>query len=180
LSEATDWITALGTVGSAFGTVGVVWVSLWLARTQGRQTEEQVKRRQAELVTAWFVPYEGEQDDPHSIHVAVRVRNASDQLIYDLIAEVVTVQGAARRTAVGDSEENNRDLGALMGNVPPGETTTRINSGGSGMFIRHAIELAFRDAAGRYWLRHGDGTLEEVNKHPLDLYDISRPSSWEN
>jgi hypothetical protein len=72
------------------------------------------------------------------------------------------------------------EYGALIGNVPPGEINSRINTGGGGMHIRHAIEIAFRDAAGRFWLRHGNGTLEEVTKHPLDLYNIEIPVGWEN
>jgi hypothetical protein len=168
-----EWITA-------FGTVGAVIVSLALALNQGQQTRQQAKRHQAELVTAWFVSYDGEQDDPHKIYAGLRITNASEQLIYDLVAEAVLAQGSGRHTALGDTDERNREYGALVGNVPPGQTTTRINTGGGGMHKRHTIELAFRDAAGRYWLRKGDGTLNRVHKHPLDLYSIQRPVSWEN
>src|SRR5580704_7129672 len=157
MTATTDWITAMAAVAGAVGTIGVVGVSLWLARNQGRDTAGERKRAQAEKITAWFVPYEGEQDNQYAVYVGLQIKNSSDQLIYDLIAQTVAVQGAARRTAVGDSDERNRELAALVGNIPPGMTTTRINSAGGGMFIRHAIEIAFRDAAGRYWLRHGDG-----------------------
>jgi hypothetical protein len=68
----------------------------------------------------------------------------------------------------------------LVGNVPPGEITTRIDNSGGGMHRRFWIELAFQDAAGRFWIRRGNGTLERVDKHPIDLYSIGRPVSWEN
>src|SRR5262249_35855487 len=119
-------------------------------------------------------------DDPHGVYVGLRVSNASKQLIYDLIAQVVSVQGAFRDTAVGKPEQQNREFGALVGNVPPGETSTRINTGGGGMHLRFSVEIAFQDAAGRYWVRRGNGTLEPTDKHPLDLYNISRPTGWEN
>ena len=102
------------------------------------------------------------------------------KLFYDVIAEVVTVQGSFRRTAVGENDERNREYGAMIGNVPPGEYTTRINYGGGGMHKRFSIELAFQDAAGRYWLRRGNGKLEKIKKHPVDLYNLSQPVSWEN
>jgi hypothetical protein len=180
LSALTDWISAIGAVGGGVGTVGAVIVALQLARNQGRQTGEQAQRRQAERVTAWFVPYHGPQDHPHRVYLGLRLQNSSEELIYDLVAQVVGAQGSFRKTAVGDSGERNMEFGALVGNVPPGWRESRINCGGHGMMVRHAIELAFQDAAGRYWLRHGNGRLEQVDKHPLDLYDISRPVGWQN
>jgi hypothetical protein len=145
-------------------------------------TPEQLKEltEAAEHVTAWLIPYDRKQDNPNIVYEGVRLKNATDQVIYDVIAEIVAVQGAGRKTAVGDSEERNREWGALVGNLPPGETTARIGTNGGGMHIRYAVELAFQDATGRFWLRHGNGLLEQVGKHPLDLYGISRPVSWEH
>lgn len=180
MSATTDWISALATVGAAVGTVGAVITSLWLARRHGRETREHEDRHQAEQVTAWFVSYDGQQDNPHRIYVGLQVSNASNQLIYDLVAQTVSVQGSFRDTAVGESGERNLEYGALVGNVPPGEITTRINTGGGGMHLRFSVELAFQDAAGLYWVRHGNGILEPVNMHPLDLYNIDRPVGWEN
>src|SRR5581483_640017 len=180
VSSIPEWITAFATVGSALGTIGAVIVALWLARNKGRETREREDRRQAEQITAWFVPYTGEQSSSYMVYMGLRVRNASDQLVYDLIAEVVSVQGAFRDAAVGESGERNLEYGTLVGNVPPGEVTTRINTGGRGMYVRHAIELAFKDAAGRCWLRRGNGSLERINKHPIELYDIPLPVSWED
>lgn len=134
---------------------------------------------QAELVTAWLVPYEGVQDNPHRVYEGLIIKNASEQLIYDLVAEIVAVQGAFRSTAVGDTEERNIEFGTLVGNVPPGEKRTRINTGGAGMSLRFAVEISFKDAAGRYWLRHGNGDLEQVHRHPLELYGLDQPVRWE-
>jgi hypothetical protein len=48
------------------------------------------------------------------------VSNSSNQVVYDFIVQTVAVQGAARKTIVGDSDENNREHGAMIGVVPPG------------------------------------------------------------
>jgi hypothetical protein len=152
-----DWITA-------FGTVGAVVTALWIATRTDRRDRKREQRQQAEQLTAWFVPLEGRQDDNDKVYVGLCVKNASNQVFYDVIAQIVSVQGAFRTTAVGDAEERNREFGAMIGNVPPGEVTTRINTGGGGMHLRFWIELAFQDAAGRYWVRHGNGTLERVKQ----------------
>lgn len=55
-----------------------------------------------------------------------------------------------------------------------------MNFGGRGMYLRFGVELAFRDAAGRYWLRRGDGRLEQTEKSPLALYDIDPPVPWQS
>jgi hypothetical protein len=180
LCTATDWISALATVGSAFGTVAAVIVALWLAQKQGRQIRRREERYQAERLTAWFVPYEGPQDHPHRVWQRLRLNNSSDQVIYDVIAQIVALQGAFRDTGVGEGDLRNLEFGALVGNLPPGEVTVRINTGGHGMALRHGIELAFKDAAGRYWLRRGNGSLERAAKHPLQLYGISRSALWQD
>jgi hypothetical protein len=169
--SVTDWLTAVGTVGA-------VVLSLYLARQQGREARKQERLQQAEKVTGWLAPYTGPIGDRQ--YEGLHIGNASHQLVYDLVAQAVSVQGAFRVTAVGDSEERNLEFGTLVGNVPPGQFITRLHTGGGGMHVRLAVELAFQDAAGKYWLRHGSGILEEVDKHPLDLYRIPRPVSWEH
>jgi hypothetical protein len=171
-----DWVARLAPAVSAIGTTAAVITSLWLAGRQGRQTSS----AQAEQITAWYTPSEEVvQDRPHRLFTAILVNNASQQLVYDLVAQVVGLQGSFRRTAVGDTNERNREFGALIGNVPPGRYATRIDGSGGGMHRRFGIELAFQDAAGRYWLRQGDGVLKRVKKHPADLYNLSRPISWQ-
>jgi hypothetical protein len=158
MTEVTDWLTAIGTCGA-------VTVSLWLALKEMRDKRKRDERHQAELVTAWFVPYKDEDGEAYS---GLRVHNASNQMIYDVVAEVLI----RRKTAVNDTEERNIGFGAMVGNVPPGGFTARIHREGM-LGAQHLIEFAFQDAAGRYWLRHANGKLERVRKHPLDLFNLT-------
>jgi hypothetical protein len=181
LGLTADWWNAIGAAFGALGTLAAVIVALILSVKQSREAEKKDRRRQAEKVTAWFdYNSQVEQSDQHKVYVVIHIRNASDQMIYDLIAQTVSVQGAFRSSAIGDSEERNSEFGRRVGNLPPGETITQINTGGGGMHKRFGIELAFKDAAGQLWVRQGDGTLKQVKKHPLDLYNFSRPVGWEN
>jgi hypothetical protein len=172
MSEVTDWLTAIGTCGA-------VVTSLWLSLNEARVRRKQEQRSQAEKITAWFVPLP--EDDPAQgpkcTYTGLRVNNASDQLIYDFVAEYIAV---GRKTAVGRGEQNNIAFGAPIGNVPPGGFTGRINTEGGYIPKRHLIEYAFQDAGGRYWLRHIDGALRRVRKHPLDLYNIPRPVRYQS
>lgn len=168
VSEVTDWLTAIGTCGA-------VVVSLGLSLNELRARRKQEQRNQAEKITAWFVPLDDPEEQANTTHTGLRVNNASEQLIYDLVAEVII----GRTTAVGDSEERNIEFGALIGNVPPGGFTGRINTGGGVMARRHMIEYAFQDAAGRFWLRRTDGLLQQRKEHPLELFNIPRPVRYQ-
>jgi hypothetical protein len=160
-----DWIGPLIAVGSFA-------LSIWnTVQIRGRDA-----RQQAEHVTAWFVPLPEQYKEHYpETCVGLYVHNASNQMVYDVVAEVVI----ARKTAVGDTEERNIEFGATVGNVPPGGFTGHIDTGGGFLGRRHTIELAFQDADGRYWLRRGNGKLARVRKHPLDLFNIPRPASWQ-
>jgi hypothetical protein len=100
--DIPTWFTAIGTCGA-------VVVSLWLARRDALRREQQERRQQAELVTAWL----GEEVEAgDELHQAVVIQNSSSQSVYFLIASLVAVQGAFRRTAV-PSSRSERGLGRL-------------------------------------------------------------------
>jgi hypothetical protein len=169
MSAVTDWLTAIGTCGA-------VIVSLGLALREIRARRKQEEQEQAEQITAWLVPLPDAYRDqyPSETCMGIRVHNASNQVIYDVIAEIVI----GRKTAVGDTLERNKGFGAMIGNVPPGGFTTPIETGGGMLGRRHSIELAFQDAGGRYWLRRGNGRLQRVTKSPLELFKLVGAASW--
>jgi hypothetical protein len=46
------------------------------------------------------------------------------------------------------------------------------------MHIRFAVELAFRDASGRSWVRTAQGELKRIRREPADHYGIHEPIDW--
>lgn len=172
MTAVTDWITAVGTVGAAVGTVAAVVTSLHFSARDGRLRAERERSRQAEHVTAWI-------DGWDNTKFLIQLRNSSEQPVYWLIVSLVSVQGAFRRTAVGDSRTDAAQFRRLVGLVPPGSTTTTLGNKGGGMNLQFGLEVAFQDAAGRCWLREGEGTLKEVDAPPLRLYDIAEPVGWQ-
>jgi hypothetical protein len=121
-----------------------------------------------------------QQDDLGTRYIALRIKNASDQLVYDLVAQTVRARESSAHRSVENTGPRALEYGALVGNVPPDDILTRINAGDLGMHRRFSVEIAFKDAAGLFWVRYGDGTLEQIFEHPLDRYKIDRPVSWEN
>jgi hypothetical protein len=75
-----------------------------------------------------------------NLFVRLAIQNASNQLVYSLIATVVSA-GTDKRT----------NLRAFVGRLPPGRSEYKIEHPGHGMHKRYSIELAFEDSGGRYW-----------------------------
>jgi hypothetical protein len=154
--------------------VAVAFLSLGISGWTAYRTWRRDYREQAEQVTAWriyveksFYESEDEQFDE------LKISNQSKLMIYDLIAQVVAVGGTDHmKTPLDEPDlEQRHAFGAFVGNVPPGEKTSRIRNRGVSHGSRYAIEIAFRDASGRNWVRRGNGTLEEIKKSPVDFYE---------
>jgi hypothetical protein len=152
--------------------------------TRDRITADEAQRRQADQVTGWLVKYEGPAE-PGKLFFGLVLQNDSSQPVYDLIANEVAVHGSGSRTAVRRDRGEAKAAGlsphryrVYMTLVPPGKTVTRIGHGGGGMYRRFGVEFAFRDAAGRCWLRQGDGILRSINQQPTELYEIEGPIPW--
>jgi hypothetical protein len=183
MSVTTDWINAAGEVGSAIGTIGAVGVALWLSGRDARRRGREEQFRQAEQITGWL---ENPQPpvrpgDPYSTsdpHLTLVMRNASAQLAYEVVASLVAIQGAYRRTAVGEPIGGETDYRCFVGYLPPGEHRYKMSYGGHGMHLRFGVELTFRDAAGRCWLRLGEGQLKQIEQGPLEIYGIDPPVPW--
>ena len=163
---------------AAVGTCGAVIVSLYLARQDGLRREQRERRRQAELVTAWLGAEEAVGDQ---LFQQVVIQNSSSQSVYQLIVSLVSVQGAFRVTAVPPPQSDAKvsdPFQTRVGQVPPGRFDTRIQSGGHGMYLRLGVEIAFQDASGVYWLRRGNGCLEEMKGDPVTVYRVGSPVGW--
>jgi hypothetical protein len=172
------WGTVIaGTI--AFYGAALSTFNFLLQRRRDRIAASDVQRAQAEQVSGWLVPYEGPAE-PGRLFLGLVLKNGSGQLVYQLIASLISTQGAFRKTAVGDNTTDEFEFRVFVGLLPPGETKRRIEFSGHGMMLRFGIELAFQDAAGHYWLRRGDGALRQVDKAPLALYEIDPPVAWEH
>lgn len=165
-----NWWVQLAT---AVATFSAVITSLFLAGLDARRRRNEKDRQQAEQVSGWmeFLPSAEDVKDGE-LYVQLVLQNTSNQLAYNLIASVVTAFGEQQ---VGE----NHSYRNFIGRLHPGRTKYRVKHPGHGMHRKFAIELAFQDAAGRTWRRHGRGQLEQVRrKEPLAIYGIDPPVGW--
>jgi hypothetical protein len=165
-----EWITAIGEIGTAIGTIGAVIVALVVSVGEARRRRIAEDRKQASQISAWLVDYDQPRILPESGGPLVRLklRNVSDELVYNLVATVVSAQAGTPY----------QQLRTFVGRLAPGESEYAVERPEAGMHRRFSVELAFEDSGGRFWRRGGKGRLERVTKDPLALYEIDPPVSW--
>jgi hypothetical protein len=145
MSGEHDWLDYVQKLGPSMGAVASAAAAI-IALVVAFRGAKKARGEQAEQITAWFTGAErrvrGVGDGKE--YVDVEINNASNQMVYDLIAQVVEV-----RRAVGPGAKHlNAEYGSRLGAIPPGRRTVSLRYPGAGMHKRLGIELAFQDAAG--------------------------------
>jgi hypothetical protein len=172
LGNVPTWLAAVGTVGA----VGLALRQIATERTLRKRAEDQAlelqERSQAQLLSAWFRP--GGQSsgvDPDWLILL----NHSNEPVYQVVASMVFVQGAAPHTGeeLGHLPDHQRPISI----VPPGRWRVPVPSGWGGMFRRPGAELAFSDRNGLNWIRRASGSLEKTATNAYDHYKLSKPLS---
>ncbi len=104
--------------------------------------------------------------------------NASMEPIYQAVAYLVFVQGAAPKTGRQAQERTGAHFRSLLSVIPPGMHYTSVAGGWGGMSAHPGVELAFTDRAGVHWLRSAEGTLTEIDESPVEYYGVEAPRAW--
>jgi hypothetical protein len=170
---------AYGDLATWFGSVGVVGAllaALYQINTERkrRHSDEQAerlrqRRQQAERVSGW----PGRESLPTTPLILL---NRSDEPVYEVVANLVMVQGAGPRR--GEDNPAGR-FRKVMGILPPGTWRVDVAGGWAGMSKRPGVEVAFTDRSGIHWIRRADGALEEIRKPAIDHYSLGRPQALE-
>jgi len=203
VSNASDWADVAATSVGSLGTAAAFFVTYLLLRretardeqtsSERRKADDERRRLQATLVTCWYEQkYEqkavitlsqGRNGPEHG----AMVLNSSSLPIYD-----VHVRWARKRTRYRNVEERWRNVMLCMvffDVLPPADTPVfvklidhkdvAITNLDQGLSLI-AVQMSFRDSAGRQWLRRVDGTLEEVDVSvdPADAV-AAEPQGWE-
>jgi len=171
--DVPTWLAAIGTV-AAFA---VAFVQI---RTE-RQSRHQKDRADlaerhvahATLVAAIRGPEESDQQGDG--RTAVDCINSSREPVYNVVATIVFIQGAAPHTTeemlevrLGQDPPQSIPV-ATLGVLPPG--VWRAWAAGIGwtgvMAGRPGVEIAFTDRSGNHWIRRANGSLDELDVSPL-------------
>jgi len=154
LGTVPDWLAAVGTLLAFVVALRLLFKELAAHREQ----EEDRRRNQASLVTAWMMSKPLSRTEERS---AIMIRNGSDEPVFDgwCVLVASTSRFASEREPVFDWEfrwrvlpphetlEDELDLPQLL--TPPWDAR---------------IRLSFTDAAGRRWTRYPDGQLVQRDR----------------
>lgn len=180
------WVAAIGTWVAAIGTVGTLIALILQRRSDKRQARTETRLEQARRISALVGPEEGTQSSGRTPFFLL---NRSEEPVYNLVATIVMVQGAAPHRGEDWAKEQVRPVPQTTISVlPPGKWRIWINGGrwAGTMALRASAEVAFTDRAGVHWIRRGTGELEELSKAPFEYfkefglygpYDLVTPES---
>ena len=167
----------LGTCLAGIATIALLIIAFRQIRVERRARRKSennrllaLRRHQAERVAGWIADL---QSDAQGYALWVAISNQSLQPIYHLAIHGIEL--ANDGTPIGKPSDDSQ---ALIATVPPGEGYVLIHLDFPGMPRRPGIEIAFRDAANRYWLRQTNGKLVELLTSPEVHYGIPMPAIW--
>lgn len=183
---------------SAIGTVGaLIWAVLnglrlrREAATDRRKAEAteaaavaQQRIDQARRVCGWITRAGLNERQLTDLYAQrVLLSNSSAEPVYELVAYLVWVQGAAPHT--GEELQihpyaDMREIRAIVQVLPPGNfQLALVGPSNQPMQGQLGLEISFTDAAGHSWVRRvPSGDLQELNAHPVDHYLIGRPLQY--
>jgi hypothetical protein len=159
----------LGDLGTWVGSIGAIAAILYAyfrGSSEGRKFKSKEHRQQAEKISSWVAA----EKRP----LPVKLSNSSGDPVYDVIVNIVLVQGAGPQTG------KDTFLRLQYKVLPPGEFLISFSEyPGSAMHTKPGTEIAFTDKQGAHWLKDKNGALIELGKHsPAEYYKMSQPIEW--
>lgn len=127
-------------------------------------------REQAEQISAWN---EGEVKRNGMITITAML-NQSKNPVHHVITTIVAFQGAGSK----DGRKTIKNYQSYLRILPPGEYYTFTDGDYGGMNFQPAVEIAFMDQAGKYWVREGEGKLKQIKVSLEKYYDLDTPINW--
>ena len=164
--DVATWVTGIATI--ALFIIGFLQIrnERMLRMKSEKELEFRNRREQAERISSWII----RESQAGSLLIAIL--NQSPQPVYQVIVTVVVLgqEGEPRGHAPAGQ--------VCIAVAPPGQGYIMVEADYHGMHRRPGVEIAFRDAAGRNWVRKADGELLEIEKSTVEYYEITLPTGW--
>lgn len=168
--DVATWVAGIGTVATFIVAFFQIHTERESRIKREKETHIRKMRDQAEHVSSWIAKV---KDDPAQVWIAVS--NQSTRPVYQVVLSLVMIQGNGPR----EGKEADATAHVLLSVAPPGVVFTSVAADYRGMHRHPGIEIAFKDADGKFWIRKADGDLVEINKPPTEYYDVDLPVSWQ-
>ena len=183
-----DNVVALFGIAGAIAAIAAAWFAYVQIKdaNQARNAQESASvSAQARLISAGFIPgYDGSLSEGPNGQTITQIGLYNDSLtpVYHVIVSLVLVQGAGPQTGlqlskayVGANDPYQVDLLEL----PPGHYKAVVSGGWAGMMAAPGVELAYKDANGRNWVRYASGRIIQIHQAPEAYYGLDEPVGWE-
>jgi hypothetical protein len=168
--DVPEWLGSVVTGGALIAALYQIRGERTARKRLEQSSAAAARIEQARKISAWFT---GFQDKDGSLF---RFANRSEEPIYEVVVWFVFVEsGGAGPRRGEDWGDRKYEYSRVYVSVPPGLYQVSMPSGWGGMNRHPAAEIGFTDAAGVYWIRRSDGSLEDVDQSMLDHYGLGRP-----
>lgn len=168
--DVATWVTGVATVSLFI--VGFIQI----CRERQSRIASEIKREnheireQAEHISSWIAK-ETESDG----QLWIAILNQSSRPVYQVIVSLVMIQGSGPHEGI-DTPPQDR---VCLSVAPPGQVYTSLPADYHGMNRHPGIEIAFKDGAGKNWVRKANGDLEPISTSPVDNYNLDLPLGWQ-
>jgi hypothetical protein len=164
--DIATWVTGIATI--ALFIIGFLQIrnERKMRIKSEKELEFHNKRKQAEHISSWVI-----RESPLG-SLLLAILNQSLQPVYQVI---VTIMALGQE---GEPKGYNLAGQVCIAVAPPGLGYIIVEADYHGMFRRPGVEIAFRDTAGRNWVRKANGGILEIEKSTLEYYGISLPANW--
>lgn len=154
------------------GTTAAVIVALWQSGRETRKQRKDERMSQARNVAAWIasdalVPSSGDPVKAGDRQEVVHIKNGSEVPIYTVSVVLVPLKGTeAERGEVLVTNGPEMASLSVYSVVPSGtyRATFALPPWANKKEQRVGVEVAFKDSAGRSWVRRGNGELKSLGK----------------
>lgn len=163
-------LTKLFTDFATIGAWGTAVVGLMQIRNERHLRRSADRLRQASKISGWLI-------DASSVPAVACLNNASDTPVFEVVVSLIVFQGLPAPAI--QSTVFPRSFRTYLSVLPPGCFRVSLPSSGRAPGIRFELELGFTDAASRFWIRHGNGSLHEIPVTPTAHYRIPHPIDWD-
>ena len=167
--DVATWVTGIATLLLFAGAYWQIHIERQARIEREKERDLRRIRSQAEHLSTWIA-----KEIQASSQIWIAISNQSTGPVYEVIVSVVMIQGSGPHKGSDTSSTEQSCLSV----APPGLSYTSIISHYHGMSRHPGIEIAFKDGAGKSWLRTAHGDLAEIDKPPVEYYELSRPLSW--
>ena len=146
-----------------------------------RKREEEIS--QAQYIAAWRDSSTNRRKGPDGSNCCYSptvLQNSSTLPVYEVIVSCVGQYGAGPAMHGQDNDGNCFEWRTQVSLLPPGKWLVWLPTCGNGMGVVTSVEIAFVDAAGRSWVRRGNGSLESLSEIPITFFSVTQPCAWES